>query len=193
MTPVDITLEIESLWTPEKPLPTLPVLRKIVAHFEAPWDAPGLAKQVRIGYNPRLRTTIGRAALQAMRVELNPRLLIDHPQELVPTIGHELAHLVAHKKFGLVEPHGLEFQALMRAVGLSTKATHNLPVAHLRQKRQRFIYVHKCSDCGMTFAARSQKRNHYCKTCGPSMTWDIFKIPNTPAGEKIANQILNAR
>ena len=189
---LDITIKIKPIWSPDKPLPTLPVLRKMVACFEAPWETPDLSKLVRIGYNPKLRTTIGRAALHAFRVELNPRLLIAHPQELIPTLGHELAHLVAHRKFGKVEPHGLEFQALMHAVGLDSRATHDLPVAHLRQKRKRFIYIHKCSDCGLTFAARSAKRNHYCAKCGPAMTWDIFKIPNTEAGQQIANQILNA-
>jgi SprT protein len=86
-----------------------------------------------------MRTTLGQARLEEGCVELNPRLLMEHPEELVETLVHELAHLVVYWRYGKVRPHGREFFTLMRAVNLSGKATHTLNVDHLRRKRTALV------------------------------------------------------
>ena len=178
-------LNVDDLWTPQQPLPGKSILSAIAARCGVAWDMPDLPRRVRIAYNPRLRTTLGRAVLEENRVELNTRLLRDHPAELVPTLVHELAHLVIRMRYGRVAPHGRHFRTLMRAVNLSADATHDLPVAGLKRLRRRYVYLHRCSDCGYSFVARSVRRNCYCVACGPEMTWDIFRVPNTPQGLKL--------
>ena len=183
-------MTVDDLWTPAAPLPGGELLRAIAGRLGAAWDIPDLPRRVRIAYNPRLRTTLGRAVLDDARLELNTRLLGRHPDQLVATLAHELAHLVVHMRYGKVAPHGRHFRTLMRAVGLSPAATHGLPTGRLRRRRRAFRYLHRCSECGCRFVARRVRRDLYCTACGPEMTWDVFRVPDTPAGRKLLGKLM---
>jgi len=175
----------DDLWTPAAGrLPAGPVLAAIAQRVGAAWGMDDLHRRAVIGYNDRLRTTLGRALLDEGRIELNPRLLMAHPVELVPTLAHELAHLAVKRRYGRVRPHGVEFRAFMRALNLSAEATHRLATGSLRRRRRRYLYLHRCADCGYSFIARRVYRNYYCTACGPGMTWDIFRAPATAEGRK---------
>jgi hypothetical protein len=129
---------MDDLWSPGQPLPAGRLLKRIAARCGRFWQCPDLSCRVRIVYNPRMRTSIGQAHLHQGRVELNPLLLTEHPEEFIDTLVHELAHLVVFWRYGSgVRPHGREFLTLMRAVNLSGKATHELDVEHLRRPRGR--------------------------------------------------------
>ena len=185
--------QVDDLWRPEpgKALPGRPVLRQIAQRCGAAWEMPDLADRVRIGYNQRLRTSLGRAVLNEDLVELNPRLLLDHPAELIPTLVHELAHLAVYLRYGRVQPHGIQFRTLMRAVNHSAAATHDLPVEGLRRKRRKYLYLHRCDSCGSEFVDRKVCRNrYYCTDCGPEMHWDVFRVPDTPAGRAMLEEHL---
>ncbi len=128
---------LDDLWSPDQPLPAGGLLKRIAARCGRFWQCPDLARRARIVYNPRMRTTIGQAQLRQGRVELNPLLLTEHPEEFIDTLVHELAHLVVFWRYGpRAKPHGREFLTLMRAVNLSGKATHELNVEHLRRPRR---------------------------------------------------------
>lgn len=180
----------EGLWTPSAPLPTRTLLLQLAARCLSAWGAEHLTPRLRIIYNPRLTTTLGRACFTDLRVELNPRLLNEHPDELIPTLGHELAHLVVYDRHGKsAPPHGREFRLLLRRLQLPDNARHHLPVAHLRRTRSRYLYLHRCSVCGRSFLARSVRRQYYCVACGPDMEWDVFRAPNTPAGRTLLERL----
>ena len=53
---------------------------------------PELARQVRVRWNRRLRTTAGLANYHSCSVSLNPRLTIFGMEEVDRTLRHELAH-----------------------------------------------------------------------------------------------------
>ena len=125
---------VDDLWDPEQPLPSGPLLKAIAQRCGDAWEYPQLPRKARICYNPRMRTTIGQARLDEGKVELNTHLLMTHPEELVETLVHELAHLVVYWRYGDVRPHGREFFTLMRAVNLSGKATHEVNVDHIRRR-----------------------------------------------------------
>lgn len=178
------------LWTAENPLPTRKLLTKLTARCLSAWGAETLLPRVRIVYNPRLSTTLGRANLTDLRVELNPRLLAEHPKELIPTLAHELAHLVIYDRHGqAARPHGAEFRRLMRKAHLPDNTNHHLPVEHLRRKRTRYLYLHRCCLCGQSFLARSVRRNYYCLACGPDMEWDIFRATNNASGRALLERL----
>jgi predicted SprT family Zn-dependent metalloprotease len=182
-------LSVANVWTPREPLPGREVLAAIAGHISRAWGLPQLSRKATICYNPRLKTTLGRAVFDDLRVELNARLLLEHPSELVPTLAHELAHLAVFMKYRKALPHGPEFRALMRTVGMPTAATHNLPTRHLCVRRRKYLYIHRCSDCGYSHVSRAVRRRGACAHCGSGVTWDIFRIPDTQAGRKIVAQM----
>ncbi len=185
-------LDTGDLWSPGDPLPGGAVLRKMAARVIALWEMPALADAT-IGYNGRLRTTLGRAMLDERRVELNPRLLRDHPEHLVSTLAHDLAHLAVHVRFGRrAGAHGREFRTLMRALNLDARATHDLPVEHLRRRRRRYVYLHRCDQCGQSTIARRVLRDRICARCGPGMQWDVYRVCDTPAGRALLETLARA-
>jgi SprT protein len=175
---------LDGIWQPGLPLPGRSVLRALAARCGEIWDCPDLHLRVRIEYNPRLQTTLGRAMLEEDRVDLNVRLLRDNPLELIPTLAHELAHMVVFSRYGKVAPHGRHFRVLMHSAGLPAETTHGLSTDHLKVRRGRYIYLHKCNVCGVTFIARRVRRNCYCRKCGPTMVWDVWRAPDSASGLK---------
>jgi predicted SprT family Zn-dependent metalloprotease len=166
------------------------VLSAIVERLGRVWNFSVVRNGVRITYNPRLRSTLGRAFLDEKRIELNPHLLREHPRELLNVLGHELAHIVVYLRHGWVPQHGAHFRILMQAVNLAPHATHNLPSGHLRRRRRRYLYLHRCSDCRYQFVARKVRRDYYCATCGPGMKWKVLRVPNTTTGRKTMKSLL---
>ncbi len=175
-------LDIADIWTPAEGLPPRAVLQEIARRCGQLWEIPSLNLRVGIHYNRRMRTALGRAMLREGRVELNVRLLLEHPEELIPTLVHELAHVAAHLRFGRVEPHGPHWRSLMTAAGMRPSATHRLPVAHLRRA---YLYLHRCSGCGRVFVFRRPMRHCYCKACGPDMNWEILRVTDNEEGRKL--------
>jgi len=184
--------DVSDLWRPGDPLPAGAILTAIAERCGQAWEIPDLARRVTIVYNPRLRTTLGRAILDDNRVELNVHLLRAYPDELLPTVVHELAHLAVRMLYGNARPHGREFKALMRAVNMPADTTHHLDTAGLKLQQRRYVYLHRCSDCGMMFIARKPRRNCYCKACGPEMSWNILRAPATAAGRRKLKGIMNS-
>ena len=114
------------------------VVDSVIQEMLALWNAEDLNARISWRWNARLRTTIGRAMLDDMVLELNPLLLGRNPQEMRGVVIHELAHLVTTSRYGFrVHPHGSQWKSLMRAAGESTRATHTLNVEGLRARRPR--------------------------------------------------------
>lgn len=85
--------------------------------------------------NPRMRSVAGRARLSRLTIELNARLLQDHPlEEFENTLIHELAHLLVFALFG-ARGHGVKWKNMMRRLGAVPTRCHTLPVDHLRRSR----------------------------------------------------------
>ncbi|MBC8328266.1 MAG: SprT-like domain-containing protein [Planctomycetes bacterium] len=102
------------------------------------WEVIDLRAAIGIRWNSRLRTTIGRALLDDMLVELNPRLLARHPEQVRHVLVHEAAHLVVRRLHGAgVAPHGKIWKAYMGRAEESSRATHDLDVSGLRARRRR--------------------------------------------------------
>lgn len=100
------------------------------------WGALDLTTATSWIWNPRLRTTAGRAVFIDMLIELNPLLLARHPDQVEPLLVHEAAHLVVQRLHGRQPPHGDYWKAYMRKAGHSTRATHDLDVRGLRARRR---------------------------------------------------------
>lgn len=125
-----------------------------------------LAEQIRVEWNPRLRTCAGRADFRHTLVTINPKLRDHGPAEIDRTLRHELAHLLAQYRFGRrrIAPHGVEWRQACRDLGIAEEARcHNLPFPISRRVR-RFLY--RCPHCRRDFPrVRRIKRVIACLAC----------------------------
>src|ERR1700674_5938565 len=74
--------------------------------------AAKLAREIRVGWNPRMKSTAGRADFREKLISLNPRLSDHGAEEIDRTLRHELAHLLAQFRVGRrrIAPHGSEWR-----------------------------------------------------------------------------------
>ena len=128
--------------------------------------AAKLARDVRVEWNPRMKSAAGRADYRERLISLNP-LLRDHGiEEIDRTLRHELAHLLAQFRVGRrrIAPHGPEWREACRALDIAAEARcHNLPFAS-KSFAPRFIY--RCPNCRQEFPRmRRIRRVIACLAC----------------------------
>jgi SprT protein len=153
--------------------------------------AEKLSREVRVEWNPRLKTCAGRADYREKFVSLNPLLLLDATlaktasatqkldrlkrsslprmalhNEIDRTLRHELAHLLAQWRVGRrrIAPHGAEWRQACVDLGIVDEARcHNLPfAANVYSPR----YVYRCPNCKEEFQrVRRIRRAIACLTC----------------------------
>ncbi len=133
----------------------------LVAH-----DAQSIAGEIRVEWNPRLKSCAGRADYREKLISLNPRLR-EHPGEVERTFLHELAHILAHfRKKGRrhILPHGPEWRKACADLGIpDEKRCHNLPFP-ITERLRRFLY--RCPNCARDFPrARRIRRAIACLAC----------------------------
>ena len=125
-----------------------------------------LARQVRVEWNPRMKSAVGRADIREKLVSLNPRLQDHGLAEIDRTLRHELAHLLAQFRVGRrrIAPHGPEWREACRDLGITDEVRcHNLPFAS-KSFPPRFVYV--CPNCRQEFPrVRRIRRAIACLAC----------------------------
>jgi SprT protein len=127
--------------------------------------AARIANELRVEWNPRLKTAAGRADYHEKLISLNPRL-IEHPDEIDRTLRHELAHVLAQFRAGRrrIPPHGAQWREACIDLGITDeKRCHNLPFP-VRTYAARFVY--RCSNCRQEFPrVRRLRRAVACLAC----------------------------
>jgi SprT protein len=134
--------------------------------------AERLAREIRVEWNPLLKTCAGRADYREKLISLNPLLHDVRPgqavngDEIDRTLRHELAHLLAHWRVGRrrITPHGSEWREACRDLGIADEARcHNLPFA---KKTCAPRYVYRCPNCKSEFPrVRHIRRAIACLAC----------------------------
>ena len=134
--------------------------------------AAKLAREVRVEWNPRLKTAAGRADFRQKLISLNPLLrdvragLAFNREEIDRTLRHELAHLLAQFRVGRrrIAPHGPEWRQACCDLGIADEARcHNLPFA-TKAYPARFVY--RCPNCRQEFPrVRRIRRAIACLAC----------------------------
>ena len=132
------------------PLPSAAALQERAVLLLLSLGARKLAARLRVGWNDRMRTTVGRADFQHCHIWLNPALQKFGPAEIDRTLRHELAHLLAHFRSGRrILPHGPQWRRACCDLGLpGERAGHTLPLIG-RALRRRFVY--RCAHCQRQF------------------------------------------
>ena len=135
--------------------------------------------EVRIVWNKRMRSTAGRAFLNQAKVELNPKLLHlgDDPLKHVEqTLLHELAHLLAHQRYGhRIAAHGAEWKQACADLGIpGESATHSLPLPSRRQKKN---WRYSCPACMEVIErVRKMRGSSACYLCCKTHNGGMFDV-----------------
>ncbi len=128
--------------------------------------ANGSRLDVRVFWNPSLKTTAGIAVWQDRIVVLNPKLQEVSAAEVQRTLRHELAHLLAKERAGRrrIEAHGPEWRAACADLEIPGEARcHDLPFKR-RKIARRFFYA--CPACQSILArVRPLRRKSACLKC----------------------------
>jgi predicted SprT family Zn-dependent metalloprotease len=125
-----------------------------------------LAAKVRVRWNPRLRSTAGRAWPRQSLIELNPLLQNLGPHETDRTLRHELAHLVALERArgNRIDPHGHEWRLACIELGIpGESARHRLPLPRNQIARP---FAYQCPHCRrLIHRVRKIRRASACAPC----------------------------
>ncbi|MBV9008242.1 MAG: SprT-like domain-containing protein [Verrucomicrobia bacterium] len=147
-------------------LPSAGELRELAAALLRGTGEPQLAGRVRVSWNRRMRTTVGRAEPARLRIILNPALRAFGHAEIERTVRHELAHLLAQHRARRrrILPHGKEWRQACSDLGIPGEpACHKLPLPARRFVRR---YVYRCGHCGEEFPrVRRIRRAIACLAC----------------------------
>jgi SprT protein len=136
--------------------------REIAASF----GLTELAQKVEVVWNPRMRSTAGRAWWPQRLIELNPKIDSLDAQQTERTLRHELAHLIAYERAGRrkIAPHGREWRQACSDLGIANESVcHQLP---LPRRTQTIRYHYICPHCRAEIKrVRKIKRALACLTC----------------------------
>lgn len=132
---------------------------------------------VEVRWNPRLRTTVGRAMRSQPdcpagipRIELSPRYHDTYPDELRETLAHELAH-VLHWGAGHGPLWQRELAAALTRLGIEVRASMRLARQLAPAQGCRYTWV--CGRCGDDIAHRDRRRADevamFSRCCGAAV------------------------
>ncbi len=95
---------------------------------------------------------------------------------LATTVPHEVAHYTADVLYGFhrIRPHGAEWRAIMRALGVEPRATGQYDLSGIPVRRQqRFNYRCRCQTYRLTatrhFRVRRNQAVYHCRQCGEKL------------------------
>ena len=125
-----------------------------------------VAHRVRVRWNPRMRSTAGTARVENAVIDLNPRLMEFGEEEVMQTLKHEVAHLIAFSRAGRrrIPPHGREWREACEELGLANESRcHTLPLPARRLARR---HRYQCPACHLEVArVRALRRSTACLAC----------------------------
>jgi SprT protein len=133
-------------------LPSADELRTRAVSLLLGLNAPVLVDNLRVEWNSRMRTAVGRAEPSRTLISLNPALQNFGGEEIERTLRHELAHLLAQHRARrrCILPHGSEWRQACRDLGIADeRACHKLPLA-ARELASRYLY--RCRNCQRDFS-----------------------------------------
>jgi SprT protein len=122
-------------------------------------------------------TTAGRAYPSQWRLSFNAVLMRENMKHFLrQTVGHEVAHLVVHARWGTqVKPHGSEWRDVMRAFELEARASHRYDVSRIARPRSPYVYGCACEETFRLGHVRHQRMtrgvSYRCRRCGRALTF----------------------
>jgi predicted SprT family Zn-dependent metalloprotease len=141
-----------------------------VARCADAWNEPNLPARLTLVVGQRLSRSLGRCHPERGLVQI-ARFALELSAELRDEIiCHEAAHLVVFERHGRSgRPHGSEWKALMRSVGLAPRVRIQLAATDaartVRAAAPRVFFEHRCPVCQLARLARRRMSQWRCRAC----------------------------
>lgn len=140
-------------------------LRERLSSWAAAWRTPGLEKRIRLELSPRMRVALGRALPREKLVRINAAIVEHHPALVEEILCHEAAHVAVHELYrDYRQPHGPEWQELMRLAGFEPRVRMEL-ASPLPGSRAKNVWEHQCPVCQARRTARRPVYRWRCAAC----------------------------
>lgn len=152
------------------------MVSKFISNNEVVEKLDQLRYRSKIIFNPRLKTTAGRARCEYLKneftMELNKKVLSENPDGFRATVIHELCHLIDGIIHGKTSGHGARWQNLMYIAGENPERTHTLNCEVRRQKRYKaFCGCDEGHELTIQRIRKIQDGKRYrCKRCREPIT-----------------------
>ncbi len=142
----------------------------VIARCAEVWNEPGLEARLTLSVSGRLVRSLGRCYPERGLVRIAPFALDLSDALRDEIICHEAAHFVVFARHGRGHrPHGAEWKALMRNLGLTPRVRIQLAPAEAalsaRRGAPRVLYEHRCPVCHAARLARRRMSQWRCREC----------------------------
>jgi predicted SprT family Zn-dependent metalloprotease len=164
-----------------------PRLKRRLAHWLDCWNVPELSATLRIEFSPRLKRAFGRCYQEDRLIRLTPSLRDTQSHLLAEILCHEAAHAAVYERHGDdAQPHGGEWEDLMRQVGFEPRVRIPVVVKSTGAASDRVVYLHRCPNCELERHAARPMHDWRCRTCVRSRSEGRLLIRKQVAARKAA-------
>ena len=144
--------------------------REFLSSFGVVWKIESLENTVTVKFSGKMVHSLGNCRPEAALIRLNKVLLdVRNEKILREILCHEAAHAAVFILYGKkCKPHGPEWRSLLLAAGYPprTRIPGNEVHGLLRIRRKsRYLYTHRCMNCGAIFRAKKTDHRWRCKNC----------------------------
>ena len=127
--------------------------------------AVGVAPELRLD----LRGTSAGQASGGSLIRLNGALLDEHPHHWLPTLIHELAHILTQRLHPRAKPHGPQWRHINATLGGCEEVRHQLDVrAHRVRALEYFEYITAAGDTVWLSSIRHKRAQKSARRVGHS-------------------------
>jgi len=159
-------------------------LARTLDQWATAWGVPELPNRITLRFNPRLRSTVARWVITSHSLEVGSRFYARRSDSR-EVLCHEFAHAAAVSKHGrAAQPHGPEWQRLVREAGYEPKAYRRkdrLPRFIRGQAVGLLSYEHRCLVCQSVRYGKKAVQQWRCPECsaaGLSGKLVITRVPD---------------
>lgn len=125
------------------------------AHFGSVFKVPTVSYRIK-GLNG------GTANHRHYHVDFNPTYLNENTDHYIKqTVGHEVAHIIAHVEYGdHIRAHGQEWKNVMYVLGIPADRCHDYDATNIStRKRNVTKFEYTCGGCGELFLVGNKRHN----------------------------------